>query len=73
MAMHLTILYIMFVCHQNDVCEYSIGSVYVGGYCDLSEYGLCALGKLRPVSFLVVYKCSSQSLVMSNVDCGEDG
>ena len=28
---------IVFVCHQNHVCEYSISSVYVGGYCGLSK------------------------------------
>ena len=27
----------------SDVCENSIGSVYVGGYCDLSESGLLCL------------------------------
>ena len=26
---------------QNDVCENSIGSVYVSGYCGLSESKLC--------------------------------
>ena len=31
--------YIVFVCHQNDACENYIGSVYVGGYCGLSESG----------------------------------
>ena len=31
----------MFVCHQDDICENSIDSVYVGGYCGLSENGLC--------------------------------
>ena len=36
-AVHLTIWYIVLVCHQNDVCEASIGSVYVGGYCGLSK------------------------------------
>ena len=63
-----------FVCHQDDVCENSIGSVYVGGYCGLSESGLCIFGKLCPVSFLVVCKCLSvllQSVVMSYVDCGQ--
>ena len=38
--------YIVFVCHQNDVYENSIGSVYVGGYCGLSESGLCVFDKL---------------------------
>ena len=34
--LHLTLLYIEFVCHQDDVCENSIGSMYDGGYCGLS-------------------------------------
>ena len=66
----------MFVCHQNDVCEDYIGSIYVGGYCGLSESELCVFGKLCPVGFLVVCECSSvllQSVVMSYVDCGDDG
>ena len=35
-----TLWYIVCVCHQNYVCENYIGSVYVGGYCGLSESGL---------------------------------
>ena len=42
-----------------DVCENSIGSVYVGGYGGLSESGLCVFCKLCPVCFLVVGKGSS--------------
>ena len=53
--MHLTLWYIVFVCHQYDVCEHDFGSVYVGGYCGLSESGLCVIGKLCPVGFLIVY------------------
>ena len=74
--MHLTLWYIMLVCHQNDGCENSIGSVYVGGYCGLSESGLSVFGKLCLVDFLVVCKCSSfllQSIVILYVDCGDDG
>ena len=48
-AMHLALWYVLFVCHQYDVCENSVGSVYVG----LSESGPC---KLCPVCFLVVDK-----------------
>ena len=44
----------MFISHQNDVYEHSIGSGYVGGYCGLSESGICVFGKLGPVGFLVV-------------------
>ena len=61
----------MFVCHQN-----SSGSVYVGGYCGLSENGLCVFGKLWPVGFLVVCKCLLvllQSIFMLYVDCGDVG
>ena len=35
-------------------CENSVGIVYVGGYCGLTESGLCVLCKLCPVCFLVV-------------------
>ena len=66
----------MFVFHQNCVCEYYIGSVYVDGYCGLSESELCVFGKWCPVGFLVVCEYSSvllQSMVMSYVDCGDDG
>ena len=48
--MHLTLLYIVFVCHQK-----SIGSIYTGGYCGLSVSGLCVFGKLCPVGFLAFY------------------
>ena len=38
--MHLALWYVLLVCHQYDVCENSVGSVYVGGYGGLSESGL---------------------------------
>ena len=31
--------YIVIVYHHNDFCENYIGSVYVGGYCGVSESG----------------------------------
>ena len=55
--MHLSLCYIVFICHENDVHKNDIGSVYVGGYCDFSESGLCVFGKLCPIVFLVVCKC----------------
>ena len=48
--------FVLLVCHQYDVCENSVGSVYVGGYGGLSESGLCVFCKLCPVCFLVVGK-----------------
>ena len=36
----------MLVCHQDNVCENYIGSVYVAGYGDLSESGLCDFREL---------------------------
>ena len=57
----------MLVCHQNDVCENYISSVYVGGHGGQNESGLCVFRKLRPVGFLVVSKCWSvllQSIVV---------
>ena len=38
-AMHLALWYVMLVCDQYDVCEDSVGSVYIG----LSESKLCLL------------------------------
>ena len=49
----------MLVSRQYDVRENSVGSVHDVGYCGLSESGLCVIGKLCPVGFLVVCKCSS--------------
>ena len=51
-AVHLALWYVLLVCHQYDVCENYVGSVYVG----LSESGLCVICKLCPVCFLVVGK-----------------
>ena len=55
-AMHLALWYVLLVCHQYDVCENSVGSVYVGGDGGLSESGLCVFCKLCQVCFLVVGK-----------------
>ena len=41
-AMHLALWYGVLVCHQYDVCENYVSSVYVGGYGGLSEGRLCA-------------------------------
>ena len=49
----------MLVCHQYDVCENSVGSVYIDGYGGLSESGLGVFRELCPVSFLVVGECPS--------------
>ena len=49
----------MLVCHQYDVCENVVGSVYIGGYGDLSESELCVFREFCPVSFLVVGECPS--------------
>ena len=67
--MHLW--YIVFICHQDDARENSIGSVsvYVAGYCGLSENGLCIFGKLCPVGFLIVYKKIGLVVVCSYVVC----
>ena len=60
--MHLSLWYVVLVCHQYDVCENYVGSVYIGGYGGLSESGLCVFRELRPVSFLVVGECPSDLL-----------
>ena len=64
----------MLVCHEHDVYEYSISSVYVGGCCGLNR--LCVFSKLCPIVSFVVCECLSvfmQSIIMSYVDCGDDG
>ena len=50
--MYLTLWYIAFVCHQNYVCEKSNGSVYVGGYCGLSQNALVSLVNCAQSAFL---------------------
>ena len=55
--MHLSLWYVVLVCHQYDVCENSVGSVYVGGYGGLSEIGI--FREVCSVSFLVVGECPS--------------
>ena len=55
-TMHLALWYVLLVCHQYDVCENSVGSVYVGGYGGLSESGLCVFCKLCPVCFVPPYE-----------------
>ena len=57
--MHLSIWDVVLVCHQDDVCENSVISVYIGGYGGLSESGLCFFRELCPFSFLVVGECPS--------------
>ena len=57
--MHLTIWYVVLVCHQYDVGKKYVGSVYGG----LSESVLCVFRELCPVDFLVV--CESPSVIIS--------
>ena len=74
--MHLSLWYVLLVCHQYDVCKNYVDSVYVGGYGGLSESGLCVSRELYPVIFLVVSECPSvllKSVVMSYVNCGDYG
>ena len=63
--MHLSLWYIVLVCHQYDVCKNYVSSVYGG----LNESGLCVFHELCPVSFIVVgeirrFCCSLQSCRM---------
>ena len=75
-AMHLSLCYVVLVCHQYDVYENYVGSVYVGGYGGLSESGFCIFCKFYPACFLVVGNGPSvllYSVVMSYVNCGNYG
>ena len=49
--------YVVLVCHQHDVCENPVGSVYTGGYGGLGESGLCVFRELCPVSSPAVGEC----------------
>ena len=49
-AMHLTLLYVVLVCYQYDVCKNYVVSMYVG----LSESGLCVFREICPFDFLLV-------------------
>ena len=63
--MHLALWYVVLVCHQHDVSEHSVGSVFIGGYGGyggLSENGLCVFCQLCPVSFLIV--CETPSVLL---------
>ena len=68
--MHLALWYVVLVCHQYDVCENYVGSLYIGGYGGLSKSGFCVFRKLCPVSFLVVGECLLFFVGMSYVDDG---
>ena len=52
--MHPVLWYGVLVCHQYDVSKNYVGSVYIGGYRDLSDSGLCVFRELCPVGFPVV-------------------
>ena len=58
----LDLWYVVLGCHQYDVCENSVGNVYIGGYGGLSESGLCVFRELWPVSFLVVVVVCSHAV-----------
>ena len=63
--MHLALCYVVLVYPQYDVCEHSVGSVYIGWYGDLSA---SVFRKLCPVSFLVVGECVLGTVVKSGKD-----
>ena len=65
----------MLVCHQYEVCKIYVVSVYVGGYGGLNESEPCVFRDCV-VSFLVVGESPLgllYSVVMSYVNCGDDG
>ena len=49
--MHITLWYVVLVCHQYDVYKNYVGSVYVSGYGGLSEN---VFRELCAVDFVVV-------------------
>ena len=75
--MHLSLWYVVLVCHQYDVCENYVGSVYIGGYGSLSERGLGGWGGLMSVFFILMASSGSCVLIIiiiyiylkSNIQC----
>ena len=59
----------MFVCHQIDACENSIGSVHVGGYCGLNESGLYVFGNCVKSALLSLKMFVGFVAVYSQVVC----
>ena len=45
--MHLSLWYLVLLCHQYDVCDNSVGSAYIGGYGGLSESGVVSSVNVR--------------------------
>ena len=70
--MHLTLWYVVLVCHQYDVCNDYVASVDVGWCGGLSESRPCVFRELCPVGFLVVCEVRRFVVVMPFVDCGDD-
>ena len=66
--MHLDIWYVVLVCHQYDVGNNYVGSVFVGVYGGQSESGLCVFRELCLGGFLIVGE-SPSALLLSVVLC----
>ena len=60
--MHISLWFVVLICHQYDVCENYVVSVYIGEYGGLSEVGLCVICELFSVSVFVVGECPSVML-----------
>ena len=54
--MHISLWYVVLVCHQYDVCEHYVGIVYIGGYGGMRKSGHCVLSEL---CLVVVGECPS--------------
>ena len=67
-AMHLSLWYVVLVCHQYDVCKNYVGSVYVG----LSESRICVfrkccmLIKSETLMYISLSKRASEETVDNN-------
>ena len=77
--MHLALWYVVLVCNKYDVCKNYVGSVYVGGYGDPSQSGLCVFRELMMTSAISfplwssVYKCQKVECAFTSpmrTECG---
>ena len=67
--MHLALQYVVLVCHQYDVCENYVGSVYISGYGGLSDDVCCSVVFGTLVGVFVFSGMWSELLMTSAICC----
>ena len=66
--MHISVWYVLIVCHQYDVCKHYVGSLYVGWYGGLSDTCVGGGGSVVVVSAWYVCGTYGSGIVSSAVN-----